>query len=70
MNNEQQKDTFQFPPIVEIYYEFCVWLLLKVSKFQKDQKYILGTRLQNNTLDVLEHVQKSCKLILINKNKT
>jgi len=42
------------PPIVEQYYEFCVWLLPKVSKFQKDQKYILGTRLQNHALDALD----------------
>lgn len=46
----------QLPPIVEEYYEFCVWLLPKVSKFQKDQKYILGTRLQNNALEALEHI--------------
>lgn len=53
---EQQKDTnmIQLPPIVEQYYEFCVWLLPKVSKFQKDQKYILGTRLQNSALESLE----------------
>ncbi len=50
-NNE-----LQLPPIVEEYYEFCVWLLPKVSKFKKDQKYILGARLQNNALDALEHI--------------
>ena len=32
----------EMPPIVEQYYEFCAWLLPKVSKFEKDQKYILG----------------------------
>lgn len=46
----------QLPTIVEEYYEFCVWLLPKVSKFQKDQKYILGVRLQNNALEALEHI--------------
>jgi len=46
----------QLPPIVEEYYEFCVWLLPKVSKFQKDQKYILGVRMQNNALSALEHI--------------
>ena len=53
---ELQKDIFQMPPIVEHYFEFCVWLLPKVSKFQKDQKYILGARLQNNALDALEYI--------------
>jgi len=54
-----EKETFQMPPIVEHYYEFCVWLLPKVSKFQKDQKYILGTRLQNTALDALEYILDS-----------
>jgi hypothetical protein len=48
--------TIQLPPIVEEYYTFCVWLLPKISKFSKDQKYILGTRLQNNALDALESI--------------
>ncbi len=56
MTSEQKKDMFQMPPIVERYYEFCVWLLPKISKFQKDQKYILGVRLQNNALDALEYI--------------
>jgi hypothetical protein len=46
----------ELPPIVEKYYEFCVWLLPKISKFQNDQKYILGVRLQNNALEALEHI--------------
>jgi hypothetical protein len=46
----------QLLPIVEEYYEFCVWLLPEVSKFQKDQKYILGLRLQNNALEALEYI--------------
>ena len=56
MDKVQQTGTFQLPPIVEHYYEFCVWLLPKVSKFAKDQKYILGVRLQNNALDALEYI--------------
>ena len=53
---EKEQDSFQYPPIVEHYYEFCKWLLPKVSKFQKDQKYILGARLQNTALDGLENI--------------
>ena len=45
---------FSYPGIVERSYEFCAWLLPKISKFQKDQRYILGTRLQNSALDLLE----------------
>jgi hypothetical protein len=44
----------EMPPVVEQYYEFCAWLLPKVSKFEKDQRYILGARLQNTALDALE----------------
>ncbi|MEX0635558.1 MAG: four helix bundle protein [Ferruginibacter sp.] len=53
---QENTNALQLPPIVEEYYEFCVWLLPKVSKFQKDQKYILGVRLQNSALQALEHI--------------
>lgn len=45
---------FSYPGIVEHHYRFCEWLLPKISKFQRDQRYILGSRLQNTALDVLE----------------
>jgi len=45
---------FSYPGIVERCYEFCAWLLPKISKFPKDQRYILGNRLQNSALDMLE----------------
>jgi len=48
--------SFTFPGIVEHHYTFCVWLLPKISKFQKDQRYILGTRLQNAAVDTLEYL--------------
>ncbi len=54
MQKQEDYKAIQLPPIVEQYYEFCVWLLPKVSKFKKDQKYILGTRLQNSALESLE----------------
>ena len=56
VENKKEEGGFQYPPIVERYYEFCRWLLPKVSKFQKDQKYILGARLQNTALDGLENI--------------
>jgi len=54
MQQKAEQHSLKLPPIVEQYYEFCVWLLPKVSKFKKDQKYILGTRLQNSALESLE----------------
>ncbi len=45
---------FSYPGIVERCYEFSAWLLPKISKFPKDQRYILGNRLQNGALDMLE----------------
>jgi len=44
MQKQEDYKAIQLPPIVEQYYEFCVWLLPKVSKFKKDQKYILGVK--------------------------
>jgi hypothetical protein len=47
---------FNFPGIVEHHYNFCAWLLPKISKFQKDQRYLLGARLENAALDILEYL--------------
>ena len=47
---------FSFPGVVEHHYRFCAWLLPKVSKFERDQRYLLGSRLQNTSLDILEHL--------------
>jgi hypothetical protein len=46
ISNPKENEGAALPPIVEEYYDLCRWILAKVSKFQKDQKYILGTRLQ------------------------
>ena len=45
---------FSYPGIVERCYEFCAWLVPKISTFPKDQRYILGNRLQNSALDMLK----------------
>ncbi len=42
--------------MVEHHYNFCAWLLPKISKFQKDQRYLLGARLENAALDILEYL--------------
>lgn len=42
------------PPIVEKHYEFCAWLIEKVEKFPKDQRFLLGDRIERHALDILE----------------
>lgn len=44
----------KLPPIVEKHYEFCAWLIAKVSKFPKDQRFLLGDRIERHALDILE----------------
>lgn len=46
----------QLPPIVEKVYELNKWLLQKVSKFPRDQRFILGERLANKALDIQERL--------------
>ncbi len=47
---------FQLPPIVEQYYDFCRWLVPKISKFPRDQRHILGSRIENLALQILENL--------------
>lgn len=46
------KGAMELPAIVEKMYELNVWLLQRVSKFPKDQRFILGDRLANKGLDI------------------
>jgi hypothetical protein len=41
-------------PVFTAYYEFLGWVLDRVEKFPKDQRFIFGQRLANHALDVLE----------------
>jgi len=54
------------PPIVEKMYELNDWLLRKVSKFPKDQRFILGERLANKGLGIQE---KLIEAALLKKGK-
>lgn len=40
------------PPLVEKTYEFNKWLVQKVGKFPRDQRYLLGDRLVSKALDI------------------
>ena len=44
----------ELPPIVERMYEVNKWLLQKVGKFPRDQRFILGQRIVNKSLDIQE----------------
>ncbi len=41
-------------PAVEAHYRFLEWLIPTVEKFPRSQKFLLGDRLQQAALDVLE----------------
>ena len=54
MRNTQKSGGANLPPIVEKHYEFCGWLIAKVGKFPKDQRFLLGDRIERHALDILE----------------
>ncbi len=41
-------------PAIEAHFRFLLWLGPAVENFPRDQKFILGDRMQNAALDVLE----------------
>ena len=41
-------------PAVEAHYRFLEWLVPTVEKFPRSQKFLLGDRIQQTALDVLE----------------
>lgn len=44
----------ELPAIVSKMYELANWIILKISKMSKEQKYILGSRIENQALDILD----------------
>ena len=43
-------------PALEAMYQFLLWLIPAVEKFPRSQKFLLGDRIQNAALDVLERL--------------
>lgn len=43
-------------PALEAMYQFLLWLLPLLEKFPRSQKFLLGDRLQNQALAVLDHL--------------
>ena len=41
-------------PALEKAYQFVLWLVPTVEKFPKSQRFLLGDRIQNTAIDVLE----------------
>lgn len=50
----KQSGPRQTGPALEAHYRFLLWLIPAVEKFPKSQKFLLGDRIQNTALDVLE----------------
>lgn len=44
----------QTAPVLEKMYQFLLWLVPTVDKFPRNQKFLLGDRIQSNALDLLE----------------
>ena len=51
---KEEPETLKLPEVVERYYDYCVWIIPKISKFQKDQRYILGTAIESKSLEILD----------------
>ena len=43
-------------PVILKHYDFVLWLLPKLSKFPRDQKFLLGDRIESLALDILGHL--------------
>ncbi|MDD5751873.1 MAG: diversity-generating retroelement protein Avd [Candidatus Peribacteraceae bacterium] len=43
-------------PVILKHYDFVLWLLPHLSKFPRDQKFLLGDRIELITLDILGHL--------------
>ena len=47
---------FQNLAIFEKIYELILWLYLRVNKFPKSQRFVLGQHIENTTLKILEGI--------------
>lgn len=60
-------------PVVEKHYQLILWMLPKMAKFPKDQRFLLADRIEKNLLDILEMLieavySKDKRKILISAN--
>jgi hypothetical protein len=47
-------DTRRTGPAVEAHYQFLNWLMPTIARFPREQRFLLGDRIQATALDVLE----------------
>lgn len=49
----------EMPQVVVKWYAYAKWVLERVEGFPKSQRFILGQRLSNHVMDVLETLVKA-----------
>jgi len=47
-------DSRRTGPAVEAHYQFLNWLMPTIARFPREQRFLLGDRIQSTALDVLE----------------
>lgn len=53
-NGREEKTMKQVAPVVTKTYDFILWLLPKLAKFPREQRFLLGDRIEMTLLDCLE----------------
>ena len=43
-------------PIIRAFYDFVLWLNPKIAKFPRDQRFVLGERMERQLYEVLENL--------------
>ena len=43
-------------PIIRAFYDFVLWLSPKIAKFPRDQRFVLGERMERQLYEVLENL--------------
>ena len=54
MNDLSRASARQTGPALEAHYQFILWLVPTLERFPRSQKFLLGDRIQNTALNVLE----------------
>lgn len=43
-------------PIIRAFYDFVLWLSPKIAKFPRDQRFVLGERMERQLYGILENL--------------
>ena len=52
--NESRTTRNEPPVVITKVYDLLLWMIPKLAKFPKNQRYLLGQRIENGLLDILE----------------